>query len=234
MPRTLIIGGTFNPVHVGHLRLATEAREALGFELIDWLPCYAPRHKEKAGLLPFPLRLELLRAAVGAAADTRINDIESRLPVPSFTCRTLEAMAAEEPDIERHFILGHDEFLRLHAWHRGREVIGLTHIVVAVRRDLDLGGFFDAVATAWPGCRPRPAPQGALAACELAPGRRAVLIAPPRLEISSSLVRERWLAGRNIDHLAPPAVIGLLAARRAEVAAAWTGDVEPARERQHP
>lgn len=234
MPHTLIIGGTFNPVHVGHLRLATEAREALGFDQAEWLPCYAPRHKETAGLLPFPLRLELLRAAIGETAGTRINDIESRLPVPSFTCQTLEALAAGEPDGERYFILGHDEFLRLHKWHRGREVIGLTHVVVAVRRDLDLDRFFAAVAAAWPGSRPVAAPQGALAACELVPGRRAVLIAPPRLEISSSLIRQRWLAGRTVDHLVPPAVIGLLAARRVEVEAAWTAAAAPAGDGRNP
>jgi nicotinate-nucleotide adenylyltransferase len=221
MPRTLIFGGTFNPVHVGHLRAAIEVSETLGVDRVEWTPSFAPLHKSGDALLPFALRVALLRAATRGHAGFDVNEIEKNLPAPSVTIQTLEAMTWSEPDVERHFLLGDREFLRLHTWRRGRDVVALSHLAVVCRSEVAPPAFASAVAEAWPQCRRVDPPAGALMAFELVPGRRAVLLPVPRFDVSSSLVRRRWLEGRSLAHLVPAAAIDLLELHRAEVKATW-------------
>lgn len=230
MSRTLIFGGTFNPVHVGHLRAAVEVVETLGFDRVEWTPSYAPLHKAGDALLRFELRVELLRAALRGHAGFGVSEIEKNLPVPSVTVQTLEAMARHEPAVERHFLLGDREFLRLHKWRRGHDVVKLAHTVIACRTEFGLEAFAGSVAQAWPGCRRVDPPQGTLMAFELVPGRRAVLLPIPRIDISSSLVRQRWLEGRSLAHLLPAGVIELLELHRSEVEAAWSAQSESGQE----
>lgn len=221
MSRTLIFGGTFNPVHVGHLRAAIEVMEALGFAQVEWVPSYAPRHKSDSPLLGFDLRIALLRAALRGHDCFRVNDIERTLPIPSVTIQTLEAMARSEPAADRYFLLGDREFLRLHQWRSGSDVVKLTHIAIACRTEFDLDAFASEVAAVWPASRRVEPPAGALLAFELLPGRFAVVVPLPRIDVSSSLVRRRWLEGRSLSHLVPQAVLELLERHREEVAVAW-------------
>lgn len=219
--RTLIFGGAFNPVHIGHLRAAIEVSEILGFDRVEWVPSYAPLHKADQPLLPFELRVALLRAALGDRNDFHVDEIERDLPTPSVTVQTLEAMAQSAPAVERHFMLGDREFLRLHKWRAGSRVVELAHIVVVYRTEFDLEAFASQVAEAWPQSRRVPAPAGTVMAVELMPGRRAVVMAIPRIEISSSLVRNYWLEGRSVSHLVPHKVIDLLSLHREAAEAAW-------------
>lgn len=228
MSRTLIFGGTFNPVHVGHLRAAIEVAEALGFGRVDWIPSFAPLHKSEPSLLRFDLRVALLRAALADQAGFRVDEIERDLPAPSFTFQTLEAMAQREPADDRYFLLGDREFLRLPKWRSGRSVVNLTHIAIACRTEFDPSVFASSVAEAWPESRRIEPPGGASMAFELVPGRRAVVVPLPRIDISSSLVRRCWLEGRSLAHLVPMRAIALLEHHRAEVEAAWRGVPAPA------
>ena len=218
----LHFGGTFNPVHIGHLRLAIEAREACGFDRVVFLPCNQPFHKT-GGLASFATRVELLRAAVKDSDGLSVDDLEGRLPVPSFTIRTFEALAEREPRAERHFMLGHEEFVRLHRWHRGRDLVALTHVVVAARLGFDAAAFCDLVAEAWPGSVSLDPERGEIVRHEILPGRHVRVISPPRIDLSASLVRDRWLAGRNVDHLVPAAVLRLMREAQQEIDAAWRG-----------
>jgi nicotinate-nucleotide adenylyltransferase len=221
MSRTLIFGGTFNPVHVGHMRAAIEVSETLGFGKVEWVPSFAPLHKSDQTLLGFDLRVALLRAALRGHDCFHLNDIERSLPVPSITIQTLDAMARSEPAVDRYFLLGDREFLRLHKWRFGSGVVNLTHIVVLCRTEFDLETFASAVADAWPGSRRIEPSPGTLMAFELLPGRHAVVVPLPRIEVSSSLVRRRWLEGRSLSHLVPDDVTELLGRHRNEVEAAW-------------
>ncbi|HVZ52900.1 MAG TPA: nicotinate (nicotinamide) nucleotide adenylyltransferase [Pseudolabrys sp.] len=223
MARTLIFGGTFDPVHIGHLRAAIEVVETLGFDRAEWIPSYRPRHKTDQQLLPFDLRVALLRAAIDGHALFHVNEIERSLPVPSLTIQTLEALARSDSDIERHFLLGDREFLRLPKWVRGCDVVALAHIVIACRTEFDAETFAASVAEAWPASRRIDPVPGALMAFELVPGRRAVLLPLPRIEVSSSLVRSRWLEGRSLAYLVPDKAIEVLQAHRAEVTKLWSG-----------
>jgi len=218
----LIFGGAFNPVHIGHLAAAVEVSGMLGFERVEWVPSYVPLHKADQTLLPFELRVAMLRAALGGHDDFHVNEIESELPTPSVTVQTLEAMAQRAPATERHFLLGDREFLRLNTWRAGSRVVELAHIVVVCRTEFDIEAFASQVADAWPLSRRVPPPSGALMAFELVPGRRAVVVAIPRIKVSSSLVRTEWLEGRSVAHLVPPSVAELLALHRDAVQSAWT------------
>ena len=227
MAKALIFGGTFNPVHVGHLRSAIEVSEVLDFQRVDWVPSYAPYHKTEQPLLGFDLRVALLRAALNGHERFHVNDIEKRLPVPSITIQTLEAMAEAEPSVERYFLLGDREFLRLHKWRRAREVVGLTHVVIGCRTEFDFDEFASAVEAAWPQSRRVSPAAGALMAFELTPGRNAVVVPLPRIEISSSFVRSRWLEGRSLSQLVPDGVVELLEQNRVAVETAWRAGKAP-------
>ncbi|MFN3347637.1 nicotinate (nicotinamide) nucleotide adenylyltransferase [Pseudorhodoplanes sp.] len=221
MLRTLIFGGTFNPVHVGHVRAAIEVAEALDLVRVEWIPGYAPRHKADSALLRFQLRVALLHAALSEDDRFSVNEIEKDLPVPSFTIQTLEAMAEAGRESDRYFLLGDREFLRLHKWRAGRRVAELVHIAIVCRTEFDIHEFALDVAAAWPESRRIDPPAGSVMAFELIPGRRAVLLPLPRIDISSSLVRRRWLERRDLSYLVPRAAIDILEQHRAEVDAAW-------------
>lgn len=218
---TLIFGGTFNPVHLGHVRAAAAVCDILGFDQVDWIPSFAPLHKANQPLLPFDLRLALLRAALSNDKRFSVNPIEQDLPTPSVTVQTLEALERNQPSTERHFLLGDREFLRLHHWRAGTRVVEKAHIVVACRTDFDLEAFSEQAMSAWPRSRRIPAPLGALISFELLPGRQAVVVKIPRLDISSSLVRHEWLSGRDVSQLVPETTIALLTDHHTAVRAAW-------------
>jgi nicotinate-nucleotide adenylyltransferase len=221
MSRKLIFGGAFNPVHIGHLHAAREVAATLAFDGIELVPSYLPLHKTVQNLLPFDLRAALLRAAIEECPGFSVNTIERGLPTPSITVQTLEAMRRDQPAVDHHFLLGDREFLRLHLWRAGPRVVEMAHIAVVCRTEFDLEEFAAQVVGAWPGSRRIAAPPGAGMAFELLPGRRAVVISIPRIDISSSQVRETWLGGRDVTRMLPGAVADLLEKHRDTVQSTW-------------
>lgn len=226
--RVLTIGGTFNPVHVGHIRLAVEASEVLGFDRIEWIPCFSPHHKETAGLLPYTFRVELVRIATQGLPGGVVNDIEGRLPTPSFTYRTLSALAAADPSAERFFVVGQDNFCRLHLWYRGHDLVSLAHMLIVGMSGADPTAFQKTLNRFWPDARRTEPPPGLSASYEFKSGRSALFLPLPRLEIRSSLIRERWLAGRDLRHLVSADVLDELIAHRDLVSETWRQDLADA------
>lgn len=221
MTSRLLIGGTFNPVHRGHLALAERARDALGFDRVELVPCHTPFHRSGDALLPFELRCDLIRRAVAGIDRLDVNDIEARLPKPSLTWRTVAALSVAAPQADLHFALGQREFLRLHKWVKGREVAAAAHMVVAPRGDFDARRFEAELLDAWPGARPVTPPAGSAAAWEILPGRRAVLLDLAPVAVSATMVREGWRNGGDIRHLVPDAVRSGLEDRRGDVDRIW-------------
>lgn len=192
-----ILGGSFNPVHNGHVRMAVEVRETLGLSRVDFLPAQVPPHKSVSGLLDFSLRLELLLLAVRGIDGLAVSALEGDLPVPSYSYSTLEYLQRAHPEVNYAFIMGSGDFLTLPSWYRGLELPLLSDIIVVQRQDVELEAVDRFLDEHWQwtdaghGVRRMPS------------GRRVFLISIPRLEISASLVRERFLAGRELAGLVP-------------------------------
>jgi nicotinate-nucleotide adenylyltransferase len=186
MARIGIMGGTFNPPHVGHLLCASEACDQLGLEKVLFVPAHTPPHKEVAAGAPSPeVRAELCRLATQDDPRFEVSDLEIERGGSSYTVDTLRELTSQRPEDELVFLVGADTALSLPTWHEPESVAGLATIGVAgrqgvLRRDIverlvDLTvhlEFFDM----------------------------------PRFDISSSEIRRRLAGGHTIDYLVPAAV----------------------------
>ncbi len=194
-----ILGGTFDPVHHGHLRTALEVAEALETERVLLVPAGDPPHRA-APVADGATRLALLRAAIGDEPRLGVDDRELRRTVPSYTVLTLEEMRHERGGQPLLLILGMDAFAGLAGWHRWMEIVGLAHIVVAHRPGWsppDAG----AVADLW-----RAHGTDDPSALSAAPAGRVLLLPTTQLDIAASRLREKLSAGRDPRYLMPEAV----------------------------
>lgn len=187
---TGLLGGTFNPVHEGHLALARAARAAFGLAEVWLIPCSVPPHKVTTDLAPDADRLAMLRLAVEGDPALHVSDIEMHLPPPSWTLRTLDALREAYPERHFAFIIGGDTLTQLHTWHEPLEVLARARFVTLAR-----AGYGrpppDAIRL------PAPWPDRLLADY-----REATLP-----DVSSSGVREHIRRGEPIDGLVPAPVI---------------------------
>lgn len=223
-----VFGGSFNPVHVGHLRIAIEVREALGLDQVDLVPVAAPPHKEASDLLPFDLRCAIIKAAVRQAPGLALSDLESGLPEPSYTFRTLTTYRDILPEAALYFILGASDLLQLDIWHRGRELPRLANLVVVPRFGKGLDEVAAFVPGFWPGAeRLASCPESVLPdvcrACWRLPGGGMLhYVHAPGLDVSATDIRRRFLAGRSIVFLVPREAGQVLMEMRDEVRRIWS------------
>jgi len=194
-----IFGGTFDPIHYGHLRTAFEILQALRFGEIWFVPSGDPPHRGET-YAPAELRLEMVAAATQNEPRFVVDDRELRRDGPSYTVDTLASMREEQPDAAMGLILGMDAFLGLSSWHRWQEILDLAHIVVAHRpgwRAPDLGPLGEMIAE-----------HGTHRVEDLheAPNKRIHIHAVTQLEISSTEIRELVMAGRDPRFLMPDVV----------------------------
>lgn len=127
-----IFGGTFDPIHTGHLRTAFELREALRLAEVKFLPAGNPPHRDHAQASA-QMRLTMVQAAVADEPGFSVDDREVRRTGLSYSVDTLTELRAEHPDRSLCLLLGMDAFLGLPGWHRWREILQLAHVVVAHR-----------------------------------------------------------------------------------------------------
>jgi len=181
-----VLGGTFDPVHVGHVATAAEVRHALGLDRVLLVVAGDPWQKRGRVVAAAEDRLALVRAAVAGIDGVEASAIEVEREGPSVTADTLEALAA--PGRELFLVLGADAVANMSTWKRLDETRGLATIVVVERAgDLDVH------------------PPG--------DGWRVAHVRVPRLDISSTDLRARLGAGRPVDGLVPPAVIAEITSR---------------------
>ncbi len=199
-----IFGGTFDPIHFGHLRTAFELLQALRLTEMRFMPAGNPPHREST-VASSEERLAMVRAAVEGQPGFVVDDREMRREGLSYSVDTMRTLRADFPDRSLCLIVGMDAFLGLPKWHQWRELLDLTHLVVAHR----------------PGWRaPSMGPLGELLV-DRGTGRindlhesRAGCIyihAVTQLEISSTEVRKSIAAGRDPRYLMPDAVRAIIA-----------------------
>jgi len=135
---TGIFGGTFNPVHWGHVKTALEIKQTAGFDRMLLVPCGIPPHRERPEVSA-DSRLAMLRLAISDYPELEIDDRELSREGPSYSVDTLQALHDEMPGKSLAMCIGADAFLGLHTWHRWQDIFELSHIVVAHRPGWSLG-----------------------------------------------------------------------------------------------
>ncbi len=208
-----IFGGTFDPLHIGHLRLAIEAREALRLGEVRFVPAGNPPLRGAPGT-PAVDRLAMVRQALAGQAGFGVDDAEVLAATdgkPSYTIDSLERLRREAgPDRPLVLLLGADAFARLDAWHRWRELFGLAHIAVATRAGHELQvGTGEAPLDLEFRARVGDAVEIAAKAAGC-----IVPFAITALEVSASAIRERLHRRGDIRHLVPPAVLDYIESRQ--------------------
>jgi nicotinate-nucleotide adenylyltransferase len=205
-----ILGGTFDPIHNGHLRIAQEALEQCGLDQVRFVPCGTPPHRG-APQATAKSRWEMVRLALNGHADFLVEVHEVFRTDPCYTVDTLTALRAElGAQQPLCLILGGDAFLQLHTWYEWKRLFELAHIVVLQRAGgLPLGNAMNnADAALQAKYRARLAP-GASALHE-APNGTIFVADMPALEISSTDIRHRCADGRSVRYLVPDAVVNYI------------------------
>lgn len=215
-----VLGGSFNPVHFGHLRLAVEVCEALRPARLDFVPCANPPHKRKHDLLPFELRFDMLRAATARHPGFYVNGLEAERGNFSFTADTLREYRRELPGVKIYFVLGADDFEGLDTWREWELLPELAELLVVARQGAESAGFRAAALRLWPGAREE-CYCGGRRAFSVGKTGRISYLSLPRLDVSASLIRARWLGGRSIDYWVPQDVADILQANAEEVKSRW-------------
>jgi nicotinate-nucleotide adenylyltransferase len=205
VPAIGILGGSFNPPHLGHLALARRARDQLGLERVLLMPVHTPAHKG-GGEDPGPEhRLAMCRLAAAGEPGIEACELEVRRAGTSFTADTLSEIHERHPEAELTFIVGADTARTLPSWHRPETVMALARLAVAGRPGTDGGEVLDALAT----IGPADAGEAEGESGEGSPGVVFLTLEP--VAASSSLARERLAAGEPVGDLLAPSVAGYIA-----------------------
>ena len=196
-----VLGGTFDPIHGGHLDAAAAARRACALDTVLLVPARAPAHRAAAPRAPAVHRFAMAALAAQACDDLRVSDIELRYEGPSFTSVTLERLAALGHSPEQlFFITGADAFADIASWHDYPAVLDRSHFVVVARPGHSLAALR---AQAQLRARMREAAGSAPARGESV---SIWLVDAATRDVSSSALRRRISAGEPIDGLVPDAV----------------------------
>ena len=131
--RLAIFGGTFNPIHKGHIRLAQAARDEMGLERVLLIPTWTPPHKESPDLAPSQHRLAMCRLAAEGHPFLEVDDLEIRRRGRSYTIDTVEELGRREPGRELVLIVGSDMLLTFHQWRRWRAILERVTLCAACR-----------------------------------------------------------------------------------------------------
>jgi len=180
-----IIGGTFDPVHIGHLIIAEKAREEFLLKKVLFIPAGIPPHKKKIFVSPSH-RLEMVKIAIRDNRYFKVDDIEIKRGETSYTYDTVMSFKNKNPDIEIFFITGEDTFYELKTWHRYKELIREVIFLVAPRKDK----------------KEKAVPK--------IPYLKYKFIHSPYIDISSSYIRDCFAKGKSVKYLLPDEIINYI------------------------
>lgn len=191
-----LFGGTFDPVHVGHLAAAEAARERLGLERVVFLPAGEPPHKPAGAHASGSDRLAMLRLATADNAHFAVDTCELDRSGPSYTVETLSGFAERQPGAELLWLLGSDSLVELHNWRQPLRLCALATLAVLLRP-----GWTRDVIEEW-----RAGPGRSF-------GARIVVLDVPGLDVSARALRAAMASGASVRYLVPEAVRSYIAGR---------------------
>jgi nicotinate-nucleotide adenylyltransferase len=198
--RRAIFGGSFNPIHLGHLLMADEMLERLRLDRVVFMPAAAPPHKPAAELAPAEHRYEMVRLAVAGHAGFEVSDLELRRRGPSFTLDTVEALAGRGDELS--LLIGSETFLDLLSWRQPRRIVELARLVVVPRA----GSAFDPESAAAQKVLREIGAERFVGADDPVTPTTVVVVHATSLPISASDLRARAAQGRSLAFRVPEAV----------------------------
>jgi nicotinate-nucleotide adenylyltransferase len=204
-----VFGGSFNPIHYGHLLVADEVHEQLGLDRMLFVPAAVPPHKPPRGMAPAEHRFEMVRLATASHPGFAVSDLELRRPGPSYTVDTLESLRAASGDA-LYLVLGSETFLDLLSWRDAPRIARLARLVVVPRA----GSNFDAEHPQAQKVLREINASGFVAAADPAPADGVLLARATSLPLAASDLRRRARDGRSLAYRMPDAVIGYIRAHR--------------------
>jgi nicotinate-nucleotide adenylyltransferase len=180
-----ILGGTFDPIHIGHLMLAQSAFEQLGLEKVLFIPSGMPPHKlNRKGGSSDEDRLEMTRLAIMDNPAFELSDIEMYSAEPTYTYFTVKKLSSLNPDNDYYFIIGEDSLVDFTGWRKPEEIVKYCHIVAGVR----------------PGSSDEKIEE-IISRTQAATGGNFIHIKSPALEISSHEIRQKIAEGRSVKYI---------------------------------
>jgi nicotinate-nucleotide adenylyltransferase len=198
-----LMGGTFNPVHLAHLRIAEEAREICALDRVIFIPAGDPPHKPLAGEVPFDRRSRMVSLAIGSNPFFELSAIEGERQGKSYSIDTIRAFRERFPCDELFFIIGSDSFLEIGLWHRFGEIFHACSLIVVERPGSLINDPPGALPVAIRGEFRYTAVSRRL---DHASGTSVQFISGRPLDISSSEIRRLAAEGRSIRYLVPSQV----------------------------
>lgn len=199
-----ILGGAFNPPHLGHLVLAQEAHAQLGLDVVVWVPTGRAPHREIEHDPGAEVRLTMVEHATSADERFGVSRIELDRDGPSYTVDTLRTIRESRPAEELVLVLGADQAARLPSWREPEQVLELARVAVAEREGFEREAVLEQISV-------------------LGVAGRVSFFEMPRVDISSTLVRRRAAAGLPIRYLVPDKVANYVGAQALYGASAPVG-----------
>ncbi len=198
-----ILGGTFDPIHLGHLRAAEEVADALGLAQVRLIPAGAPPHRPPPHFSAAQ-RLQFCLASAAGNPRLIVDDREVHKKTPSYTIETLEALRSENPQTPLVLILGADAFLNLHKWHRWTELLDFSHIALVTRPGFDVAAQLpNALRSLW---NARFSAENTFGADSEMRCGQIFSVPITALDISATKIRALLQAGKSVRYLVHSAV----------------------------
>ncbi len=197
-----IMGGTFNPLHIGHLILAQHAYEELKLDKILFMPSKIPPHRDEGSILPEEIRCEIISEAIKDNSVFELSDLELKRMKTTYTVDTLRELKEEG---QLYFIMGADSFNSLEKWREPEEIFKLATIVVGIRKDLfslDLEDLKQRYEEKYSG--------------------KIHLLSMPNMEVSATTIRQSFLEGRLIKYFTGYKTQEILDNHKEQVLKCWS------------